>query len=377
MDEDSKIKNELAGDLTGLFFKAAENLGLNQMSKETTNEVDKEDESEAEDEGDIFEVDYLMDTKVKKGIRYFHVRWKGYDESEDSWEPEENLEGAKDIVANFMIDYNSKKGKPKARGSATRPPPKKRGRPSKSEASDPEPEEKEDEKEDERDDDYDGGRTPRKTKVGHPPKTDTANAFSKSSLANCIKRKATTSHLRWLDSDSDDSDDDKSQSAKEASKPDGPTSTKSLSALPESKSLVKLPNLSLPSTSLQAAESTADTSPPSSQKSKKKKKKNKKHKERDRSRSRSRSSEPPNQPSTTSNFVSQPGTSLTFLGGFLSEDSSDIKFVAKNPSNQQLILTLNDAFQSDGLALCQFLASKVEFQPQGQLKVKLNKMNGV
>lgn len=37
-----------------------------------------------DDEG-IFEVDYLMDMKVKKGVRYFYVRWKGYDETEDSW----------------------------------------------------------------------------------------------------------------------------------------------------------------------------------------------------------------------------------------------------------------------------------------------------
>jgi hypothetical protein len=51
-----------------------------------------------------------MDMKYKRGVRHFYVRWKGYDETEDSWEPEENLEGARAIVDKFLEENKSKVG---------------------------------------------------------------------------------------------------------------------------------------------------------------------------------------------------------------------------------------------------------------------------
>ena len=36
-----------------------------------------------------------------KGLRYYYVRWKGYGEEEDTWEPEGNLDGCEDVLKLF------------------------------------------------------------------------------------------------------------------------------------------------------------------------------------------------------------------------------------------------------------------------------------
>jgi hypothetical protein len=33
--------------------------------------------------------------------RFYRVRWKGYEEEEDTWEPEDNLENAVDMIADY------------------------------------------------------------------------------------------------------------------------------------------------------------------------------------------------------------------------------------------------------------------------------------
>lgn len=40
---------------------------------------------------DVYEVEQLVSHKTRNGIKYFLIRWKGYDASFDTWEREENL----------------------------------------------------------------------------------------------------------------------------------------------------------------------------------------------------------------------------------------------------------------------------------------------
>ena len=40
----------------------------------------------------VFEVEKILGTKTdKSGKRYFHIKWKGYSEDENTWELEEDL----------------------------------------------------------------------------------------------------------------------------------------------------------------------------------------------------------------------------------------------------------------------------------------------
>lgn len=50
----------------------------------------EESNSDSEDEGDVYEVESLLDDKLVTE-RHYLVRWKGFDATEDSWERESNL----------------------------------------------------------------------------------------------------------------------------------------------------------------------------------------------------------------------------------------------------------------------------------------------
>ncbi|XP_066155260.1 chromobox protein homolog 1-like [Euwallacea fornicatus] len=45
----------------------------------------------APDDDDEYEVEAIIDEKIKKGVRHYLIRWKGYTEESDTWEPEDTL----------------------------------------------------------------------------------------------------------------------------------------------------------------------------------------------------------------------------------------------------------------------------------------------
>jgi hypothetical protein len=48
-----------------------------------------------------YEVEAILDKKTVKGKTKYLVRWKGWPEDYDKWEPEEHLEGAPDLLREF------------------------------------------------------------------------------------------------------------------------------------------------------------------------------------------------------------------------------------------------------------------------------------
>ncbi|XP_028414791.1 uncharacterized protein LOC114537876 [Dendronephthya gigantea] len=52
-------------------------------------------------EDNVFEIEKILQSSVRKGLRYYRVRWKGFGEEEDTWEPEENLFDCKDVLDEF------------------------------------------------------------------------------------------------------------------------------------------------------------------------------------------------------------------------------------------------------------------------------------
>ena len=63
-------------------------------------------------ESSEYEVEKILDFKItKKKKKLFLVKWKGYNEEYNSWEPEENLTNAKQILKKFFSTKSLKKKK--------------------------------------------------------------------------------------------------------------------------------------------------------------------------------------------------------------------------------------------------------------------------
>jgi Chromo (CHRromatin Organisation MOdifier) domain len=56
------------------------------LLKPTENETTKEDVEATE-----FEVERIIDKRIKQGKEQFRIRWSGYEEKGDTWEPVKNL----------------------------------------------------------------------------------------------------------------------------------------------------------------------------------------------------------------------------------------------------------------------------------------------
>ena len=59
------------------------------------------DEDGVEDEDEEYEAEQIVSKKVHRGKALYLVRWKGYGEDDDSWEPLEQLTSCRELVAAF------------------------------------------------------------------------------------------------------------------------------------------------------------------------------------------------------------------------------------------------------------------------------------
>eukprot|EP00042_Codosiga_hollandica_P057288 m.844644 g.844644 ORF g.844644 m.844644 type:complete len:359 (-) comp59545_c0_seq2:3073-4149(-) len=50
--------------------------------------------TEPEEEDEVFEVEAIRDHEIRNGATFFFVKWKGYEESDNSWEPVEHLQAS-------------------------------------------------------------------------------------------------------------------------------------------------------------------------------------------------------------------------------------------------------------------------------------------
>lgn len=46
----------------------------------------------------FFIIDSIVGRRIRGGRAQYLVHWQGYDSSHDSWEPEENLKAARDLI---------------------------------------------------------------------------------------------------------------------------------------------------------------------------------------------------------------------------------------------------------------------------------------
>ena len=60
-----------------------------------------------EDRDNKWEVDHIIDSRLKNKKLKYLIYWKGYDDSDRTWEPKSNLGNAKDAIHNFHKSHSS------------------------------------------------------------------------------------------------------------------------------------------------------------------------------------------------------------------------------------------------------------------------------
>ncbi|KAJ3299536.1 hypothetical protein HK104_008511 [Borealophlyctis nickersoniae] len=121
-----------------------ENGDSKEHEKDGEEDGQEEDEDGSEDE--LYEVEAILTHKKQKGKVLYLVKWLGYDENDNSWEPQENLVSAKELLDAYW-DKQKELQESKKRKRSTEPTPKK-GKKRKDEDNDDEMDDQLDEEED-------------------------------------------------------------------------------------------------------------------------------------------------------------------------------------------------------------------------------------
>ncbi|KAI7181210.1 hypothetical protein D0869_14833 [Hortaea werneckii] len=98
---------------------------VNKKATEPTQEDDDDENDEEEDDEDEYRVDKIVKHDwLDDGTLVYQIKWQGYEDPGDmTWEPVENLEGAKDILQTYLkkIGGTPEPPAPKSkRGGSTR-----------------------------------------------------------------------------------------------------------------------------------------------------------------------------------------------------------------------------------------------------------------
>ncbi|XP_029935966.1 M-phase phosphoprotein 8 isoform X4 [Myripristis murdjan] len=78
------------------------------------NERTEHQDSEQDEEEDVYEVERIIDMRVEEGEVLYRVRWKNYCSDDDTWEPEAHLEDCREVLLSFKKTVAEAKAKKEA-----------------------------------------------------------------------------------------------------------------------------------------------------------------------------------------------------------------------------------------------------------------------
>jgi len=77
-------------------------------SIEITEDKDVDEAGSEAEEADEYEVEQVVDVRLKHGKKEYRIKWKNYSEADNTWEPEEHLD-CEDLIKKFEEKRKSKK----------------------------------------------------------------------------------------------------------------------------------------------------------------------------------------------------------------------------------------------------------------------------
>lgn len=82
-------------------------------------------DSDGEGEEEEFTVEKILDKRMKNGKTEYLIKWEGYPDSENTWEPQDNLD-CPDIISGFEEKHKAKKEEKKRKKESDTPAAKKK-----------------------------------------------------------------------------------------------------------------------------------------------------------------------------------------------------------------------------------------------------------
>ncbi|EAY20210.1 hypothetical protein TVAG_021570 [Trichomonas vaginalis G3] len=94
--------------ISNLFDNSDSSLTQESIPPEQNQTKSQEAEEEEDAEEEIYEVEKIVDHKKQKdGTYVYYIKWKGYTDEDNTWEPEANL-FSKQMIEGYWKEYNSK-----------------------------------------------------------------------------------------------------------------------------------------------------------------------------------------------------------------------------------------------------------------------------
>lgn len=90
------------------------------MSKSKKVEEPEVDQDDDDDEEEEFVVEKVVDARMRSGKKEYLLKWKGYPDSENTWEPEDNLDCA-ELISDFEEKQKKDKDEKKKRKVSKEP----------------------------------------------------------------------------------------------------------------------------------------------------------------------------------------------------------------------------------------------------------------